>query len=167
MSMAVSATSPARPRDVIFVLDRSGSMQGPKMASAARACSLLLGTLESADRFALLAFNERAQWLTGDSESLVPADRAGIARGEHLLREVQANGGTELYPALQTALSRLGGHPDTAGRVPILVLITDGAVGDESRALESRAIDSSPTAPSVIRTRWAHVPPCPGDHRGG
>ena len=58
----------------LFVLDRSGFMQGPKMASAARACSLLLGTLGPADRFALLAFNERAQWLTGDSESLVPAD---------------------------------------------------------------------------------------------
>jgi Ca-activated chloride channel homolog len=138
-SVMASAT-PGQPRardvDVIFVLDHSGSMEGPKMASAARACGILLGTLGPADRFALLAFNERAEWLTGDSEPLVPADRAGIARGEHLLREVQANGGTELYPALQTALSRMGRHADTAGRVPVLVLITDGAVGDESRALE-------------------------------
>ncbi len=124
-------------RDIVFLLDRSGSMKGSKMASAARACALLLGTLGPADRFALVAFSGRPQWLVGDggANSLVTADRNGIARGEHLLRDVQADGGTELFSALQGALDLLAGRRDAAGRVPVVVLITDGEVGDESRAL--------------------------------
>ena len=83
---------------MIFVLDRSGSMQGSKMSSAARACGILLNTLGPADRFGLLAFNEGAQWLigSGGAEALVAADGTGIARGEHVLRGVEARGGTEL-----------------------------------------------------------------------
>ena len=52
-----------------------------------------------------------------------------------MLREVQANGGTELHPALIGALGALDADPDVRSRVPIIVLITDGQVGDESRAL--------------------------------
>jgi Ca-activated chloride channel homolog len=134
---AAAGAGEIRPRDVIFVLDRSGSMQGAKIASAARACSLLLGTLGAADRFGLLAFNEGSEWLigTGSAGSLVTADRTGISRGERVLREVQANGGTELHPALISALAALDAGGDVTGRVPILVLITDGQVGDESRVL--------------------------------
>ncbi len=135
---AAAGTGQVRSRDVIFVLDRSGSMQGAKMASAARACSLLLGTLGPGDRFGLLAFSQSAQWLIGggSAHSLVAADRTGISRGERVLREVQADGGTELHPALINALGALHAGGDVPGRVPIVVLITDGEVGDESRVLE-------------------------------
>ncbi len=134
---AAAGAGEIRARDVIFVLDRSGSMEGRKMASAARACSLLLGTLGAADRFGLLAFDEGTQWLigSGSAGSLVPADRSGISRGERVLREVQANGGTKLHPALISALGALDADPDVRSRVPIVVLITDGQVGDESRIL--------------------------------
>ena len=123
---------------MIFVLDRSGSMQGSKMSSAARACGILLNTLGPADRFGLLAFNEGAQWLigSGGAEALVAADRTGIARGEHVLRGVEASGGTELYHALHGAFDCLRGSEDASGRLPVVVVITDGEVGDESRALQ-------------------------------
>ena len=138
LSIAVAAApGHTRPRDVIFVLDRSGSMEGAKMSSAARACSLLLNTLGPSDRYGLIAFNEGAQWLTGSgsADRLTSADRTGIARGEDLLRDVRANGGTELYAALHEALDALPGGGDGAGRVPVVVVVTDGEVGDESRAL--------------------------------
>jgi Ca-activated chloride channel family protein len=96
-----------------------------------------VATLGASDRFGLLAFNEGSQWLigTGSAGSLVTADRTGISHGERVLREVQANGGTELHPALISALAALDAGGDVTGRVPILVLITDGQVGDESRVL--------------------------------
>lgn len=160
-------------RDVVFVLDHSGSMEGIKMASAARACSMLLQTLGPRDRFAILAFDNRFEWLgewpervvitprvkanivtqgkggvTDDGEDvvfvkgqsipghLVPATDEWIRRGEALLRKVQADGGTELRPALHEALDALGRRRETAGRAPVVVVLTDGEVGDESGILK-------------------------------
>src|SRR3954470_6811356 len=91
-------------RDVIFVLDRSGSMEGVKMASAARACALLLRTLAPRDRFAVEAFDDAAEWMPG---GFVQADEDGIARGERWLRSVASRGGTELDHAMAEALERI------------------------------------------------------------
>src|SRR3954468_16136540 len=73
------------PRDVVFVVDRSGSMQGPKMASAARACALLLRTLGPRDRFTAIAFDNVVEWMPG---GFVAADESGIERGEKWLRSI-------------------------------------------------------------------------------
>jgi Ca-activated chloride channel family protein len=127
-------------RDVIFVLDRSGSMEGAKMASAARACSILLSTLTPQDRFAILAFDNTAEWLHSQLTTTGPflkADEAGIERGLRHLREITARGGTEMFVALQAAISAIGNLGADNNHVPVIVLITDGQVGDESRILES------------------------------
>jgi Ca-activated chloride channel family protein len=91
-------------RDVVFVLDRSGSMQGVKMASAARACALLLRTLGPRDRFAVEAFDEVVEWMPG---GFLQADEGGVERGEKWLRAIAARGGTEL----NLAMSRPAGCP--------------------------------------------------------
>ena len=117
-------------RDVVFVLDRSGSMGGVKMSSAARACSLLLGTLGPRDRFAITAFDDRAEWFA--EGKLTPADEAGLAAGEKFLRTIDARGGTELDPAMKETLELIGRRKDAGGRVPVVVLLTDGQVGNES-----------------------------------
>ncbi|MCA1828346.1 MAG: VIT and VWA domain-containing protein [Myxococcales bacterium] len=118
------------PRDVVFVVDRSGSMQGPKMASAARACALLLRTLGPRDRFTAIAFDNAVEWMPG---GFVAADESGIGSGERWLRSIQARGGTELDEAMREAfvLTRSVGE----GRVPVVVVLTDGEVGDESNVL--------------------------------
>jgi Ca-activated chloride channel family protein len=135
----LSLVAPARegylgtPRDVVFVVDRSGSMQGSKMVSAARACSLLLRTLGPRDRFAVQAFDETVEWMPG---GFTPADEAGIERGEKWLRGIFARGGTELDAAMREALAEIRKLGLSEGRVPVVVLLTDGQVGDESSVLK-------------------------------
>lgn len=120
-------------RDVVFLLDRSGSMRGVKMASAARAASILLGTLGPRDRFAICAFDNVNEWFGRD---LSPADEGGLARGNAFLRSIEARGGTEMGSGLAESLQRLGGR-DGLERAGIIVLITDGQVGQEAAILKA------------------------------
>src|SRR5205823_11776011 len=108
-------------RDVVFVVDRSGSMQGPKMASASRACALLLRTLGPRDRFAVVAFDEVVEWTPGGFQQ---ADEGALDRGEKWLRKIEARGGTELDSAMAEALRQI--RAQAGGRVPVVVLLTDG-----------------------------------------
>ncbi|MHC9542091.1 MAG: VIT domain-containing protein [Vulcanimicrobiota bacterium] len=130
------------PRDLVFMLDRSGSMEGIKMISAKNACSLLLSTLKPCDRFAILAFDETVAWMernilyTG-SRYFFKADSTGIEQSTKFLSRIQARGGTETYNALRSALDLLHEHSDQEnGRVPVIVLITDGQSGDEMQILQ-------------------------------
>lgn len=116
-----------RARDVVFILDRSGSMGGIKMASAARACALLLDTLGPRDRFAICAFDNATEWLDFQA-----ADEAARGAGHAFLRGIDARGGTELNPAMNETLKKLKG---AEGRAPVVVVITDGQVGNEAAVL--------------------------------
>ncbi len=123
-----------RARDVVFILDRSGSMQGLKLASAARACSMLLDTLSPRDRFAICAFDDGTEWL-----DFKDADEAARLAGHAFLRGIDARGGTELNPAMNETLKKLQG---AEGRAPVVVVITDGQVGNESAVLASLQKDA-------------------------
>ncbi len=127
-------------RDVVFIIDHSGSMEGIKMTSAARACSILLDTLGPKDRFAILAFDDQLNWFEPDPKDrdnlFLNADIAGIDKGNKFLREIRAAGGTELDEALGGALYAFKDLKDNHGRMPIAVLLTDGQIGDESRVLK-------------------------------
>src|SRR6202007_2977130 len=52
------SSAPRRPRDLVLVLDRSGSMAGWKMVAARRAAARIVDTLSSGDRFAVLTFDD-------------------------------------------------------------------------------------------------------------
>lgn len=126
------------PRDIVFLLDRSGSMHGQKMASAASSLSLLLTSLSDRDRFAIAAFDDTVEWMNKRGRYtpvLVKADEDGIALGEKFLREIQPRGGTEMYGAL-SSVAALIKEERKRKRQPIVVVITDGEVSDESRILK-------------------------------
>ncbi len=110
--------------DVVFVIDRSGSMGGSSMDEARTALRLCLRQLREGDRFAILAFDDQIE---GFAPELVPFTQATLQRADAWLATVDARGGTELLePLLESA--RLA--PDG-----VVVLLTDGQVGNEDEIL--------------------------------
>ncbi|WP_433255325.1 VIT domain-containing protein [Streptosporangium sp. CA-135522] len=120
------------PKDVVLVLDRSGSMGGWKMVAARRAAARIVDTLTGGDRFAVLSFDTVVERPEGLGEGLAQAsDRNRYRAVEHLAR-LEARGGTEMLAPLEQAVALLAGS--TGDRV--LVLVTDGQVGNEDQILE-------------------------------
>jgi Ca-activated chloride channel family protein len=125
-----------RPRDLVFVLDRSGSMAGWKMVAARRAVARMVDSLRAADRFAVLAFDNRVETPPALGDKLEAAsDRARFQAVEFLSR-LDARGGTEMAAPLTQGLDRLAGAGEAdAARDRVLVLVTDGQVGNEDQIL--------------------------------
>jgi Ca-activated chloride channel family protein len=120
-------------RDVVLLLDRSGSMGGWKMVAARRAAARIVDTLDTADRFAVRTFDTVVESPEDLPAGLVTGtDRHRFRAVEHLSR-TDARGGTELLAPLEEGLRLLRtGEP---GRDRVLVLITDGQVGNEDQIL--------------------------------
>src|SRR4029078_11675273 len=97
----------AKPRDVVFVIDRSGSMGGWKMVAARRAAARMIDTLTSRDRFCAIAFDNAVDLLP--EPGLVDATDRHRYRAVEQLAKVDARGGTELADPLRRAAAMLGG----------------------------------------------------------
>jgi len=109
------------PRDVILVLDTSGSMEGEKLAQAKDALNYVLGHLNQEDRFNVLAFSSGLSRYAAD---LRPASEA--PRAANWVQGLDAIGGTNINRALLEALSMRGGRRDDEGRPMVLIFLTDG-----------------------------------------
>lgn len=116
------------PREYVFVLDVSGSMDGFPIATAKQLLDDLLGTLRPVDRFNGVLFAGRAATFEPRS---VAASEENLARFRTFIAEAQSGGGTELLPALEAAFGLPGGTPKASRAV---VVITDGLVAEESAA---------------------------------
>src|SRR5690242_12850440 len=109
----------AVPRDVTFVLDVSGSMNGQKIEQARSAGKQLLRTLSSNDRFRLIDFSSDVRTFRDDFSY---ATRENIRAAERYLDDLDAQGSTNISGALDEALS----VPTQSGRLPIILFLTDG-----------------------------------------
>jgi Ca-activated chloride channel homolog len=119
-------------RELIFVVDVSGSMSGTPLAICRRAMRDALARLRPVDSFDIVTF-------AGSSRRAFdaprPANAANIAAALQLIDELQAGGGTEMLNAIETALS----SQVPAGRHRYVFFLTDGYVGNEDEILDASA----------------------------
>ncbi len=103
-------------KDVLLVLDVSGSMRGAKIQQAKEALNFVLDNLNAEDRFNIVSFSTSTRHYARD---LVPADERGEARD--FVDRLEANGSTDINRALLEALAMA--DPE---RPTILIFLTDG-----------------------------------------
>jgi Ca-activated chloride channel family protein len=108
-------------KDVILILDKSGSMDGEKFKQAQAALKYVLEHLNAEDRFNIIAFSTGLQRF---DQGLQPASAAG--RAAAWVDTLRAEGGTDINRALLEALSLTGAPADSAARPTILIFLTDG-----------------------------------------
>lgn len=118
------------PREYVFIVDVSGSMNGFPLRTAQGLMTDLLQGLRPEDRFNVLTFASGSAWLSTTS---VPATPAHLERAQTVLHERNGSGGTELLPALQRALS-LPRLNEAMARC--VVLVTDGYINVEPAAFD-------------------------------
>jgi len=112
------------PKEIVFVLDTSGSMSGFPIEKAKEAMKLALDGLYPNDTFNLITF-------AGDTHVLfdkpVPATQANLDKARKFLESREGSGGTEMMKAIKTALAPSGSQE----HLRIVCFMTDGEVGDD------------------------------------
>lgn len=136
---ATSAKKP-KPREVVFVLDRSGSMDGWKMVAARRALGRMIDTLLDEDRFTVIAFDDETEtpppWDgAAKRDKLFPGTNRHRWRVLEWLGKIDARGGTEMGPALKSALQCFSRPSTVVDRV--LAVVTDGQITGEDALLRT------------------------------
>ncbi|MDH3811174.1 MAG: VIT domain-containing protein, partial [Gammaproteobacteria bacterium] len=114
------------PRETIFIVDTSGSMHGVSMSQAKRAVDLAIKALKPGDLFNVIEFDSYTTALYPHS---MLASASNVAKALGFVQQLQADGGTEMRPALKLALST----PAQESHLRQIIFITDGSVGYEDQ----------------------------------
>ncbi|XP_036990612.2 inter-alpha-trypsin inhibitor heavy chain H4 isoform X1 [Artibeus jamaicensis] len=118
---------PTMPKNVIFVIDKSGSMMGKKIQQTREALIKILDDLSPKDQFNLISFSGTAtQW----KPSLVQASADNVKAARDYAANIPAQGGTNINDAVLTAIQLLEKANQEellpAGSIPLIILLTDG-----------------------------------------
>lgn len=126
------------PREVIYLIDTSGSMEGTSIKQARTALRMALGQLAPEDRFNVIQFNSTTELLFPSSRE---ASVSNIVVARRYVDRLKANGGTEMMPAMQAALEAA----PRAGFLRQVIFMTDGSVGNEDQLFKliQRRLDRS------------------------
>jgi Ca-activated chloride channel homolog len=112
------------PKELVFVLDTSGSMQGFPIEKAKETMKLALDNLYPSDTFNLITFS-------GDEHILfpepVPATKENLAKAQAFLESRQGSGGTEMMKAIKASMD----PSDKQNHIRIVCFMTDGYVGND------------------------------------
>ncbi len=120
-------------RDIIFIIDTSGSMQGNSMTQAKASLQQAILQLSEKDSFNIIAFSNSVNLLFPVTNM---ASERNIGQAQHFIKRLQADGGTEMYRPLSQALVMAKDPQQTAKAIRQVVFITDGAVANEFELMQ-------------------------------
>jgi len=123
-----AADEATQPREVTFIIDTSGSMQGPSIEQASSALRLGVGRLQPSDRFNIIRFASDYSSLFASPQGV---SAANLMLAGQFISSLRADGGTEMRAPLERAMST----PATTGYLQQIVFITDGSVGNEAELI--------------------------------
>jgi Ca-activated chloride channel family protein len=119
-----------RPREIVFLLDKSGSMMGAPIETAKRLVLQSLGHLGPEDTFQIVTFDGSA---TSMSSSPLANTRENVAQAARWLEQLEGGGGTEMLSGIIQALS----PAEDPRRLRMVVFCTDGFIGNETQILDA------------------------------
>jgi Ca-activated chloride channel family protein len=112
-----AAPPPEKPTAVVLVLDKSGSMSGPKIEMAREAARASIRTLRPIDKIGVISFDETFNWV-------IPMGPAGdLEDKSRLIAQITANGGTKIYQAVQSGFETIVNQQASHKHI---ILLTDG-----------------------------------------
>ncbi|XP_014725151.1 PREDICTED: inter-alpha-trypsin inhibitor heavy chain H4 [Sturnus vulgaris] len=122
------------PKNVIFVIDRSGSMRGRKIEQTRDALLKILQDLRPEDHFSFITFNNKvSEW----KSSLLPATEENVASAAAFVQTLAARGGTDIDGALLAAVGVLGKAEGLLEHtISMIILLTDGEPTSGERNVE-------------------------------
>ncbi len=117
------------PKDVVFLMDTSGSQSGDPLVKSQELMRRFINGLNPNDTFTIIDFANTTQQLSEKPLANTPANRQ---KAINYINKLNANGGTELLNGIKAVLNF---PPAPAGRLRSVVLLTDGYIGNENEVI--------------------------------
>jgi Ca-activated chloride channel family protein len=116
------------PKELVFLVDDSGSMSGPPIEQVKEAMRYALDNLHPLDTFRIIAFSDRTRVFEPGALVAAPGD---IERAKRFIERFSGNGGTIMLDGVQHVLD----EPSDPGRLRIVCFMTDGGISNEAEVV--------------------------------